>query len=168
MLLFTSGNPATMTTIKDGLPGMPAFIGFGASGQGPGPLTSTINVENLIGYVSGFYFTVPFAIEINSLIAFFNAFPLTPQTVPAVTVRAQLYEAREASNLFLPIEETLVILTPSITDETPAGTLLRGEVRTNRTVEKNTRLMLVFSATSNGPDQIDRILGYASASLVYT
>ena len=56
-----------MTTIVDGLPGMPAFVGFGASGQATGPLTPAINVENLMGFVSGFYFTVPLAIEINSI-----------------------------------------------------------------------------------------------------
>lgn len=102
------------------------------------------------------------------MIAFFNAFPLPPQTGAAVTIKAQLYEANEGSNVFSPIEETLIILTPSITDETPAAALLRGEIKTNRLVEKNARLMLVFSATSDGSDQIDRILGYASASLVYT
>ena len=50
----------------------------------------------------------------------------------------------------------------------PSETLLKGEVRINRPVEKNASLMLVFSATSSGPDQVDRIMGYASASLVYT
>ncbi len=147
---------------------MPAFIGFGASGQMTGPLPPTIEVEKLMGYVSGFYFTVPLAIEIHSLIAFFNIFPLPAGTVSAVTIKAQLYEAGETSDIFSPIEETLVILTPSITAEMPAGALLRGEVRTNKTVEKNTRLMLVFSATASEPEKIHSILGYASASLVYT
>ncbi|MDE7043954.1 MAG: bclB domain-containing protein [Acetatifactor sp.] len=168
MLLFASGSLATMATIEEGLPGMSAFVGVGASGQCPYPLTSTINVENLIGYISGFYFTVPFAIEINSMSAFFNTFPLAPETTSAVTIRAQFYEAEEASNLFSAIEETLVTLTPSFTGATPVGTLLRGEVRTNRRVEKNARLVLVFSAMSSGSDPLDRILGYASASLVYT
>jgi BclB C-terminal domain-containing protein len=168
MLLFASGNPAAMTTIEGGLPGVPAFVGFGASGQMHGPLSSTINLENLLGYVSGFYFTIPFTIEINSLSAFYNAVPLSPEIPQTVTVRAQLYEAEEGSGIFSPIEETLIILTPSITAATPPGTLLKGEIRTNRVVEKNTSLMLVFSATANGPDKIDRIWGYANASLVYT
>lgn len=63
---------------------------------------------------------------------------------------------------------TLTILTPSFTAATPPGTLLRGENTMNRKVEKNAKLMLVFSATSSGPDSINGILGYASASLVYT
>ena len=88
--------------------------------------------------------------------------------ISAATVKAQLYKAGEASNIFSPIEETLVTLTPTITDETPVGTLLKGEVRKNRTVEKNARLLLVFSATSSEPERIDRIMGIASASLVYT
>ncbi|MCI9315908.1 MAG: hypothetical protein HFI57_13185 [Lachnospiraceae bacterium] len=157
-----------MTTIEGGLPGVPAFVGFGASGQMHGPLSSTINLENLLGYVSGFYFTIPFAIEINSLSAFFNAIPLSPEITQDATISAQLYEAEEGSNIFSPIEETLIILSPSITAATAPGTLLKGEVRTNRVVEKNTSLMLVFSAKSNGPDKIDRIWGYANASLVYT
>ena len=168
MLLFASGNPITMSTTEEGLPGRPAFIGFGASGQPAWPLTPTIEVEKLMGSVSGFCFTVPFPIEINSLIAFMNVFPLPAGTVSTVTIKAQLYEAGETSKIFSPIEETLITLTPSITAETLTGTMLRGEVRANRTVEKNTRLMLVFSATADQPEQIHTIWGYVSASLVYT
>ncbi|MEH2955735.1 hypothetical protein VV089_22680 [Candidatus Merdisoma sp. JLR.KK011] len=72
------------------------------------------------------------------------------------------------SNIFSAIEETLVTLTPSVTEATPSWAELRGEVTTNRLVEKNTKLMLVFSATSSGSDPVDAILGYAKASLVYT
>ncbi len=168
MLFFYSEAPTTMSTTENGLPGVQALVGFGSSGQGPAPLSSTINLENLNGYVSAFYFTVPFAIEINGLIAFFHTIPLSFQTIPTVTIRAQLYEARETSNVFSPIEETMVTLTPSITDATPEGTLLRGEVSTNRPVEKNTRLMLVFTATSSGSGKVDAILGYAKASMAYT
>ena len=95
MLLFASGNPITMSTTEEGLPGRPAFIGFGASGQPAWPLTPTIEVEKLMGSVSGFCFTVPFPIEINSLIAFMNVFPLPAGTVSTVTIKAQLYEAGE-------------------------------------------------------------------------
>lgn len=168
MLLFASGNPITMSTTEEGLPGRPAFIGFGASGQPAWPLTPTIEVEKLMGSVSGFCFTVPFPIEINSLIAFMNVFPLPAGTVSTVTIKAQLYEAGETSKIFSPIEETLITLTPSITAETLTGTMLRGEVRANRTVEKNKRLMLVFSATADQPELIHTIWGYVSASLVYT
>ncbi len=168
MLLFASGNPITMSTTEEGLPGRPSFIGFGASGQPAWPLTPTIEVEKLMGSVSGFCFTIPFPIEINSLIAFMNVFPLPAGTVSTVTIKAQLYEAGETSKIFSPIEETLITLTPSITAETLTGTMLRGEVRANRTVEKNKRLMLVFSATADQPELIHTIWGYVSASLVYT
>ena len=167
-LLFASGNPITMSTTEEGLPGRPSFIGFGASGQPAWPLTPTIEVEKLMGSVSGFCFTIPFPIEINSLIAFMNVFPLPAGTVSTVTIKAQLYEAGETSKIFSPIEETLITLTPSITAETLTGTMLRGEVRANRTVEKNKRLMLVFSATADQPELIHTIWGYVSASLVYT
>lgn len=157
-----------MSTTEEGLPGRPSFIGFGASGQPAWPLTPTIEVEKLMGSVSGFCFTVPFPIEINSLIAFMNVFPLPAGSVSTVTIKAQLYEAGETSKIFSPIEETLITLTPSITAETLTGTMLRGEVRANRTVEKNKRLMLVFSATADQPELIHTIWGYVSASLVYT
>ena len=85
-----------------------------------------------------------------------------------ITIKAQLYEAGEMTNIYSPIEETLVTLTPSINNATPIGTMLRGEIRTNRPVEKNTNLMLVFSATSSGPDPVEALLGYAKASLSYT
>ena len=97
-----------------------------------------------------------------------NVFPLPAGTVSTVTIKAQLYEAGETSKIFSPIEETLITLTPSITNTTPAGTLLRGEVSTDRRVEKDTRLMLVFSAMSSGSDPVEAILGYTKASLSYT
>ena len=168
MLFFASEGLATMSTIQGGLSGIPALVGFSASGQGPSPLTSTINLENLTEYFIRFYFTVPFTIEIHSLMAFFHTYPLSLQTTSAITIRAQLYEAKEMSNIFSAIEETLVTLTPSVTEATPSWAELRGEVTTNRLVEKNTKLMLVFSATSSGPDPVDAILGYAKASLAYT
>ena len=77
--------------------------------------------------------------ECAALTAFFNTYPLPPETIPAVTVRAQLYEVEESSKIFSPIEETLILLTPSFTNATPSGTLLKGEVRMNRPVEKNAR-----------------------------
>ncbi len=168
MLFFTPQSPATMTIIQDGLPGSPALIGFGVSGQGPSPLSSTINVENIAEYVRNCYFTVPFDIEINGLMAFFYTFPLSFITIPTVTISAQLYEDKEMSNIFTAIDETLITLSPSITDTMPSGTMLSGEVRTNRRVEKNTRLMLLFYARSSGPDPIQAILGYMNASLAYT
>ena len=168
MLFFASQGPVTMTTIQDGLPGSPALIGFGISGQGPSPLSSTLNVEDITEYVRNYYFTVPFEIEINGLMAFFYTFPLSFITIPTVTISAQLYEAKKMSNIFTAIDETLITLSPSITDATPSGTLLSGEVRTNRRVEKNTRLMLLFYAKSSGPDPIQAILGHMKASLAYT
>lgn len=157
-----------MTTLEDGSPGFSGLVGFGTTGQGPSPLTSTMNLAGMGGYVGGSYFTIPVAMEINSLIAFFNTISLSSQTSPTVTISAQLYEAREESDIFSAIEETLVTLTPSVTEATPVGTMLRGEIQTNRLVEKNTRLMLVFFATANGPEKVESLLGYARASLVYT
>ena len=156
-----------MSTVQNGLPGTPAFVGFGAWGQGFSPFTSPLNVDNIVGNVTGIYFLVPFTMEINGLIAFFNPF-LLPADTPAITIKAQLYEADETGNIFSPIEETLVTLSPSLTNATPYGSLVRGEVRKNRVVEKDTKLMLIFSATSDGPDPVDSIIGYASASLIYT
>lgn len=168
MILFNGVNPILMTTLEDGSPGFSGLVGFGTSGQGPSPLTSTLNVEGMGGYGSSFYFTVPFAMEINSLLAFFVTNRLSAQTSPTVTISAQLYEAKEESDIFSAIEETLVTLTPSVTEATPIGTMLRGEIQTKRLVEKNTRLMLVFFTTANGPEQVDAFLGSARASLVYT
>lgn len=156
-----------LTTVKGGLPGMPAFIGFGSWGQGLAPFTSPINAESLLGNITGNYFVVPFTIEINSLIAFYNPLLQSPDS-PDITISAQLYEADETSNIFFPIEETLVTLSPSITKTTPYGSLLKGEARNNRVVEKNKKLLLVFTASSNGPDKVDMITGCASAYLIYT
>ncbi|MDE6881589.1 MAG: hypothetical protein K2P48_00565 [Lachnospiraceae bacterium] len=157
-----------MSTNQDGLPEIPALVGFTTCGQGHSPLAATIDVENLTQYVSTYYFTVPSAVEINSLVAFFFTQPSHVPSSSVITIRAQLYEAGEMTNIYSPIEETLVTLTPSINDATPNGTMLRGEVRTNRPAEKNTKLMLVFSATSSGTDPVEAVLGYAKASLSYT
>ena len=114
MLFFSSESLVTMTTIKDGLSGIPAFVGFIFNGSGPSPLSNTINMEDLTEFSVRFYFTVPFSIEINNLIAFFHTYPLVSQTNPSITIRAQLYEAKETSNIFSAIEESLITLTPSL------------------------------------------------------
>ena len=150
-----------MSTNQDGLPEIPALVGFTTCGQGYSPLAATIDVENLTQYVSTYYFTVPSAVEINSLVAFFFTQPSHVPSSSVITIRAQLYEAGEMTNIYSPIEETLVTLTPSVNDATPNGTMLRP-------VEKNTKLMLVFSATSSGTDPVEAVLGYAKASLSYT
>ena len=168
MILFNGVNPILMTTLEDGSPGFSGLVGFGTSGQGPSPLTSTMNVEGMGGYGSNFYFTVPFTMEINSLIAFFVTNRLSSQTSPTVTISAQLYEAKEESDIFSAIEETLVTLTPSVTEATPSWAELRGEVTTNRLVEKNTKLMLVFSATAIFTASSGMNFGSARASLAYT
>lgn len=167
MILFSSEQLTTMAAGKDGLPGVPTFVSLGGSALGSEPLTSTINMEGLFSHSSS-YFVVPFTIEIHGLNAYFSTYLLSDQTTSAVTIRAQLYEAGEADRIFSPIEESLIILTPSFTAASPPGTLLRGESTMSRKVEKNAKLMLVFSATSSGPDPVNGILGYASASLVYT
>ncbi len=168
MIFFTPQGPVLMSTKQDGLPDIPALVGFSTCGQGPSPLAATMDVENLIQYVCTQYFTVPSAVEINSLVAFFLTQPSNVPVSSVITIKAQLYEAGEMTNIYSPIEETLVTLTPSINNATPIGTMLRGEIRTNRPVEKNTNLMLVFSATSSGPDPVEALLGYAKASLSYT
>ncbi len=58
---------------------------------------------------------------------------------------------------------------PSFTVETPMGTLLRGEATMNRKVEKNAKLMLIFSATSSDKSHkcIPEVAAYVASGMVF-
>lgn len=163
---FASGIPISVTTIAEGLAGLPAFVGFGSSAQGLTVLSSTIDITNASGTLSNFAFQVPRSGIITSFSAFFSTTALLPLTGSTVTVNAQIYQSATPNNVFSPIAGTRINLTPSLSGTLPIGTLLNGALTgLNIPVTAQTRLMLVFSATASGLSLVNTIVGYASAGL---
>ena len=155
-----------MTTIAGGLAGLPAFIGFGSSAQGLTLLGSTIDITNASGTLSNFAFQVPRDGIITSFSAFFSTTVALSLIGSTVTVRAQLYQSVTPNNVFSPIAGTLINLTPALSGAISIGTLLNGSLTgLNIPVTAQTRLMLVFSATTSGLALIQTVAGYASAGL---
>ena len=93
-----------------------------------------------------------------------NTAPLNAQTA---TVTAQLYIAKCGSNIFSPIQRSLIIF-PTATSATMPGTILTGcSKKINYPVCKGDRILLVYSAaiTGAGPGDFNVIIGTASAGL---
>ncbi len=83
-----------------------------------------------------------------------------------ITVTAQLYEAKE-TNVFSPIDDTLINLTPTLSGTVPIGTVLKSSKNMIvRSVAQDSALMLVFSAKASGLSPISTITGYASAGMI--
>lgn len=163
---FASGLPVSLTTIAGGLAGLPAFVGFGNSAQSLTLLGSTIDLTNASGTLSNFAFQVPRAGVITSFSAYFSLTAALSLIGSTVTVNAQIYQSATPNNVFAPVAGTLISLTPALTGILSVGTLLNGVLTgLNIPVTAQTRLMLVFSATTSGLTLINTVAGYASAGL---
>ncbi len=166
-LPFASGNPVSLTTIAGGLAGIPAFIGFGSSAQGFTALKSTIDLTNANGSLACFAFDIPRTIAISAFSVSFSTTTALSLTGSTVTINAQVYKAEGTSNVFSPIESTLVSLTPSLSGVVSIGTVLKGASKnTTVLVNQGSRLMVVLSATASGLSPINTITGYVSAGII--
>ncbi len=163
---LSSGIPISLTTIAGGLAGIPAFIGFGSSAPGLTVLGSNIDLTNPSGTLTNFAFSMPRAGTITSISAYFSTTAALSLIGSSITIRAQLYVSSTPNNLFVPIPGAVVNLAPSLT-----GTISIGDISSGITtglsipVTAQSRLLMVFSATSSGLSLINTVVGYASAGI---
>ena len=163
---LSSGIPISLTTIAGGLAGIPAFIGFGSSAPGLTILGSNIDLTNPSGTLTNFAFSMPRAGIISSISAYFSTTAALSLIGSSITIRAQLYVSSTPNNLFVPIPGAVVNLAPSLT-----GTISIGDISSGLTtglsipVTAQSRLLMVFSATSSGLSLINTVVGYASAGI---
>ncbi|GIP17941.1 hypothetical protein J40TS1_35830 [Paenibacillus montaniterrae] len=154
------------TLAPTGGAGKPALIGYGDSLSLTVDLGPTINLtgEGAINLA----FSMPRDGIITAIAAFFSI--VTPPTFldANVTVHAQLFRSPGPSpdNIFFPIENATVDLTPAYT-----GTIIEGAGSSglasglNIPVTAGTRILFVLTATASGATLTNTISGYVSGGV---
>lgn len=162
---FASGLPATMTTIANGLVGLPSIVGFGSNATLANILGTTINLTGGTGILSNLAFSIPRDAVITSIAAYFSVTTALSIADTEITITAQLYKSETPDNIFIPIPETLLNLTPKLSSLN-IGDITSGILSgLNIPVIAGTRLLLVFSSTAEGLSLINTIAGYSSAGI---
>ncbi|QTM99580.1 bclB domain-containing protein [Sediminibacillus dalangtanensis] len=164
---YASGTPVVLTTVLGGLVGTTSLVGFGSSNTGVELLgTGQIDITGAGGTALNFAFSVPREGTITSIDAYFST-TASVDLIGDITINAQLYRSPDpATNIFDPIPETLVTLTPDITAPITIGEISRGSLDgLNVPVTEGDRLLLVFSATASGIELAGTVAGYASAGV---
>jgi BclB C-terminal domain-containing protein len=163
---YASGTtPLTLTTLTTALPstGFVSAIGFGETQNG---ITITAGGELSLS-TGNMAFTMPRNGTITAIRAFFtNIIPVTLGAT-VIQISAQLYFAEPNSNVFRPLADTRVDLTPTLTGTVPANSTFTGSLKNLRVrVDRGTRLLLVFFASITGaPAVAVTVTGLASAGV---
>lgn len=163
---YSSGVPITITSTAGGLAGYPAFIGFGNSAQGSSNLSGTIDLTGAPATNLNFAFSMPSDGIITSISAYFSLTSAMALVGTTVTITAQLYSSTTPDNTFSPIAGAIVTLSPALTGIIAVGTISNG-ITTGLSipVTAETRLIMVYSATSSGLSLANTVNGYASGGL---
>ncbi len=156
---FASGGTIELTTNSTGNSNRVGLISFGNSGTVTRLADRTIDLTNAQG-LTNFAFSMPRAGIIESISAHFTLSGLGNSN--GVEIIGSLYSAPTNSNIFSPVAGTDLTLVPT---GNPGN--IRSALLTNLEIpiEAQTRLLMVFSATSNNKPLLCNISGYASAGL---
>ncbi|WP_181347999.1 exosporium glycoprotein BclB-related protein [Thalassobacillus sp. CUG 92003] len=164
---YASGLPVALTTVAGGLVGTTSLVGFGNSVTGVSLLGGgQIDLTGAGGTLLNFAFSVPRDGTITSVAAYFSA-TASVTLVGDTTIQAQVYRSADpATNIFTPIPETLVTLSPELTAPVTLGDIARGTLSDlSVEVDQGDRLLMVFSAIVDGIELVGTVLGYASAGV---
>ncbi|WP_243458288.1 exosporium glycoprotein BclB-related protein [Sporosarcina sp. Te-1] len=156
-----------MTTLVGGLAGTAGLIGFGSSAPTLSALGTSIDLTGTVaGPLLNFAYSMPRAGTITSISAYFSVTAGVSLALGSIRVRAQLYQSTTPNNIFTPIPGAFVELSPPISGTVSLGNISNGITSNlNIGVTAQTRLLLVFSATSNGVSVATTLNGYASAGM---
>ncbi|WP_053417690.1 exosporium glycoprotein BclB-related protein [Viridibacillus arvi] len=162
---FASGIPVKLTTV-DGDVGTTCLIGFGNSASNVMLDGTKINLTGSAGALLNFAFSIPRDGKITSMDAFFSTSEALSLVNSTITITAQLYQSTTPNNLFTPVPDAIVILSPKLSDNLPLGYVSHGiTTGLNIKVTAQTRLLMVFSAAATGHSLDNMVAGYASAGL---
>ncbi|MFJ9463634.1 exosporium glycoprotein BclB-related protein [Viridibacillus arvi] len=162
---FASGIPVKLTTV-DGHVGTTSLIGFGNSASNVMLDGTKINLTGSAGALLNFAFSIPRAGKITSMDAFFSTSEALSLVNSTITITAQLYQSTTPNNLFTPVPGATVTLSPKLSGILPLGYISHGiTTGLNIMVTAQTRLLMVFSATTTGHPLDNMVGGYASAGL---
>lgn len=163
---FASGIPVAPTSVALGVAGLPAIIGFGNSTTLPTLLGSTIDLTGAVDLLINLAFSVPRDGIITNITAYFSVAIGLVLISTDVTVTAQLYSSTTPDNIFSPIPNTDVTLTPTLSNAIDIGDITSGTITgLNIPVTTGTRLLIVFTINSAGTSLINTLTGYASAGV---
>lgn len=103
---------------------------------------------------------------ITDITAYFSTAVGLTITATDITVTAQLYSSTTPNNIFSPIPNAIVTLNPSFGGIITIGDIASGTTTgLNIPVTTGTRLLMVFTITSEGVELINTLTGYASAGV---
>jgi len=136
-----------MLVTTEGQPGPATFIGFGTSETQANPL---VNPIDLTGVFSSYAFQMPRNGVLRRLTVTYTTVGENVIPTGSVNIYAQLYVANQNSNLYYPINQSLIQLTPSLTGVVADGTILTGTANINVNVSENQKLLLVIYAIPTG------------------
>lgn len=163
---LASGLPVSLTSLFNGLSGIPAFIGFGSSAPGLAVLGSTIDITNPAGTLTNFAFSMPRDATITAISAYFSTTLALSLIGSSITITARLYGSAAPNNILSPISGAAVTLAPPLTGTINIGHISFGSIDgLSIPVTTNDRLMMVFSITASGLSLTNTVAGYASAGI---
>lgn len=168
---FASGLPVMLSTATQtcATSGVGALVAFGNSAQTSSPLGATIDLTGSPGLLLNMSFSMPRTGTITSIAAYFSVTTGVCITSGSLTIQAQLWQSTVPDNTFSPIPGALVTLAPPFTGVVTLGTVAHGlTMGLGIPVGPQTRLLMVFSATSAGIATPVAIAGYASAGVAIT
>lgn len=163
---YASGTPVTLTTISGGSVGTSSIVGFGNSATGVSLVGNTIDLTGAEGTLLNMAFSVPRSGVITSIAAYFSATAALNLSGTKINITAQLYRSVAPNNRFTAIQGAVVTLSPDLTGNMSIGRTSNGiSTGLNISVNPQTRLLLVFSATASGASLVNTVEGYTSAGI---
>ncbi len=162
LIPFASGAPVRISTGTAETQGSIAMIAFGNSAAFTGP-AGTIDLTN----ADNFAFSVSSDATIVSIAGYFSIRSAEMLAHSAVTITAQLFSSQTPDDIFAPVPNALVKLSPSLAGRITSGTMFNGITADLKIlITAQTRLLLVFFAeATDDADGPMEIVGYASAGL---
>ncbi|QAA31813.1 exosporium glycoprotein BclB-related protein [Clostridium manihotivorum] len=161
---FASGLPVILTTLASGLVSTVSALGFGSSATGLTVAGLTIDLTGT-GALINEAFSMPRDGVIRSISAFYSNLLALTLVGTTVNITAQLYSAPPTSNIFTAIPGASVQLDPLPGVLAIGGTTSGITTGLSIPVPAETRLLLVFSATTTGIPIVATVTGYASAGI---
>jgi len=164
LIPFSSGIPASMTSLAGGVVGLPSVISFGDNVQLPTALGATIDLTGLTDET----FIVPRDGTITGLSVFFSSTAVSVITGSTVNIHASLYYVNPANNIMALLPGSSVTLVPSFSDSIAIGDTASINQALDIPILAGTRLALVLSITVSDEGIATTLTGTVSAGLSIT
>ncbi|ERM18245.1 exosporium glycoprotein BclB-related protein [Brevibacillus laterosporus] len=161
---FASGTPVLLVSALFGTAGTQGLIGFGTNGTVVTVLGGPIDLEGGPGLLVNESFSMPRDGTLNSISAYFST-TVALTLLGVITITARVYTSPTPDNIFNQV--TSVALAPTL----GPGIVSIGTISSvttalpNIPVTAGTRILIVFTAETDGLDIGTVVAGYASAGL---